>query len=152
MSIVAEEIPAAPPSLSSTGSAPKKYEFFKVVQKYLEEASKIADVPDYISTILSQPKNEIIVNFPVRMDDGSIRLFKGYRIQHNNLLGPYKGGIRYHETVTLDDIKALARPVLAHRLLLSPAARSGRATAESVVDEVLAQVPQPDARPVQSTR
>ena len=108
MSIVAEEIPAAPPSLSSTGSAPKKYEFFKVVQKYLEEASKIADVPDYISTILSQPKNEIIVNFPVRMDDGSIRLFKGYRIQHNNLLGPYKGGIRYHETVTLDDIKALA--------------------------------------------
>ncbi len=108
MSIVAEEIPAAPPSMSSQASAPKKYEFFKVVQKYLEEASKIADVPDYISTILSQPKNEIIVNFPVRMDDGSIRLFKGYRIQHNNLLGPYKGGIRYHETVTLDDIKALA--------------------------------------------
>ncbi|MEO7331965.1 MAG: Glu/Leu/Phe/Val dehydrogenase [Minicystis sp.] len=108
MSIVAEEIPAAPLSVSSQGSAPKKYEFFKVVQKYLEEASKIADVPDYISTILSQPKNEIIVNFPVKMDDGSIRLFKGYRIQHNNLLGPYKGGIRYHETVTLDDIKALA--------------------------------------------
>jgi glutamate dehydrogenase (NAD(P)+) len=108
MSIVAEEIPAAPVSLSSQASAPKKYEFFKVVQKYLEEASKIADVPDYISTILSQPKNEIIVNFPVKMDDGSIRLFKGYRIQHNNLLGPYKGGIRYHETVTLDDIKALA--------------------------------------------
>ncbi|MFO0760315.1 MAG: Glu/Leu/Phe/Val dehydrogenase [Byssovorax sp.] len=110
MSIVAEETPAAPPSLTSltSGSAHKKYEFFKVVQKYLEEASKVADIPDYISTILSQPKNEIIVNFPVRMDDGSIRLFKGYRIQHNNLLGPYKGGIRYHETVTLDDIKALA--------------------------------------------
>jgi glutamate dehydrogenase/leucine dehydrogenase len=108
MSIVAEEIPAAPPSLGSQASAHKKYEFFKVVQKYLEEASKVAEIPDYISTILSQPKNEIIVNFPVRMDDGSIRLFKGYRIQHNNLLGPYKGGIRYHETVTLDDIKALA--------------------------------------------
>jgi glutamate dehydrogenase (NAD(P)+) len=42
------------------------------------------------------------------MDDGSYRLFKGYRIQHNNLLGPYKGGIRYHESVTLDDLKALA--------------------------------------------
>ena len=47
--------------------------------------------------ILSQPKNELIVNFPVRMDDGSYRLFKGYRIQHNNVLGPYKGGLRFHE-------------------------------------------------------
>ncbi|MFS8071849.1 MAG: Glu/Leu/Phe/Val family dehydrogenase [Byssovorax sp.] len=98
-----------PPASPSQAQAPKhKYEFFKVVQNYLEEAAKIADVTPYISTILSQPKNEIIVNFPVKMDDGSIRLFKGYRIQHNNLLGPYKGGIRYHESVTLDDVKALA--------------------------------------------
>ena len=85
-----------------------KYEFFKVVQSYLDEASALIELPPYINTILQQPKNEIIVNFPVRMDDGSIRLFKGYRIQHNNLLGPFKGGIRYHESVTLDDIKALA--------------------------------------------
>jgi glutamate dehydrogenase (NAD(P)+) len=86
----------------------KKYEFFKVIQAYLEEAAKLVELPDYITTILSQPKNEIIVNFPVKMDDGSIRLFKGYRIQHNNLLGPYKGGIRYHKSVSLDDLKALA--------------------------------------------
>lgn len=86
----------------------EKYEFFKIIQDYLEEASRLVDIPPYIATILSQPKNEIIVNFPVRMDDGSVRLFKGYRIQHNNLLGPYKGGLRYHENVTLDDVKALA--------------------------------------------
>lgn len=85
-----------------------KYDFFKVVQGYLEEASKAIDLQDYIQTILSQPKNEIIINFPVKMDDGKIRLFKGYRVQHNNLLGPYKGGIRYHESVSLDDVKALA--------------------------------------------
>jgi glutamate dehydrogenase/leucine dehydrogenase len=108
MSATADE-PIIPPASPSQAQAPKhKYEFFKVVQNYLEEAAKIADVTPYISTILSQPKNEIIVNFPVKMDDGSIRLFKGYRIQHNNLLGPYKGGIRYHESVTLDDVKALA--------------------------------------------
>jgi glutamate dehydrogenase/leucine dehydrogenase len=101
------QIPAPTPSQAQAAAKPK-YEFFKVVQKYLEEAAKVADVPSYITTILSQPKNEIIVNFPVKMDDGSIRLFKGYRIQHNNLLGPYKGGIRYHESVTLDDVKALA--------------------------------------------
>ena len=55
--------------------------------------------------ILSQPKNEIIVNFPVSMDNGEFRLFKGYRVQHNNILGPFKGGIRYHEHVTLDDVQ-----------------------------------------------
>lgn len=96
------------PTASVSPSKPPKYEFFKVVQAYLEEAAKIAEIPEYITTILSQPKNEIIVNFPVKMDDGSIRLFKGYRIQHNNVLGPYKGGIRYHKSVTLDDVKALA--------------------------------------------
>ncbi len=86
----------------------KKYEFFKVVQHYLDQAAAVVGLPDYVRTILSQPKNELIMNFPVRMDDGSIRLFKGYRIQHNNVLGPYKGGMRYHQDVSLDDVKALA--------------------------------------------
>ncbi len=94
--------PAAPAATKT------KYEFFKVIQKYIDDGCTVIDVPEYVRTILSQPKNEIIVNFPVRMDDGSIRLFKGYRIQHNNLLGPYKGGMRFHENVTLDDAKALA--------------------------------------------
>jgi glutamate dehydrogenase (NAD(P)+) len=99
---------------SPTKVAPPKteehaeYEFFAVIQGYLERAAKVIDLPAHLSTILSQPKSEIIVNFPVKMDDGTTRLFKGYRIQHNNILGPYKGGLRYHETVTLDDVKALA--------------------------------------------
>ena len=101
----ATSIPTATPSESKSAT---KYEFFKAIQSYLDQAAHAVDLPPYITTILSQPKNEIIVNFPVRMDDGTIRLFKGYRIQHNNLLGPYKGGIRYHKSVTLDDIKALA--------------------------------------------
>lgn len=87
---------------------PHEYEFFKVIQGYLEAAARAVDLPEHVANILSQPKNEIIVNFPVRMDDGSTRVFKGYRIQHNNLLGPYKGGLRYHEKVSLDDLKALA--------------------------------------------
>jgi glutamate dehydrogenase (NAD(P)+) len=84
------------------------YEFFKVVQSYLAEAAKVADLPPHVASILSQPKNEIIVHFPVRLDDNTVKLFTGYRIQHNNILGPYKGGIRYHESVNLDDVKALA--------------------------------------------
>ncbi|USO00386.1 MAG: Glu/Leu/Phe/Val dehydrogenase [Phycisphaeraceae bacterium] len=71
-------------------------------------AASLMDLPHRTRIILAQPKNEVIVNFPVRMDDGNFRLFKGYRIQHNNVLGPYKGGFRYHEHVNLDDVKSLA--------------------------------------------
>jgi glutamate dehydrogenase (NAD(P)+) len=65
-------------------------------------------LPRALQLILAQPKNELMVHFPARMDDGSYKLFKGYRVQHNNVLGPYKGGIRYHPEVSLDHIKALA--------------------------------------------
>jgi glutamate dehydrogenase (NAD(P)+) len=58
--------------------------------------------------MLAQPKNEIVVHFPVLMDDGRHRIFTGYRVQHNNALGPYKGGLRYHPHVTLDQMKGLA--------------------------------------------
>src|SRR4051812_45191658 len=70
----------------STLAAQPKYEFFKVIQDYLDRAAAVIELSDYIKIILSQPKNEIIVNFPVRMDTGEIRLFKGYRIQHSNIL------------------------------------------------------------------
>ncbi len=96
-----------PPASRAPGAA-REYDFYKVVQDYLERAAKIAKIEPYVQTILSQPKNELIVNFPVRMDSGEVRLFKGYRVQHNNLIGPFKGGMRYHPQVALDDVKALA--------------------------------------------
>lgn len=71
-------------------------------------AAEILDLPLSLKLILAQPKNELMVHFPVLMDNGEFRLFKGYRVQHNNVLGPYKGGIRYHPEVGLDHIKALA--------------------------------------------
>jgi glutamate dehydrogenase (NAD(P)+) len=101
-----QSIPTPPPSRVSL--APKEYDFYKVVQDYLDRACKVAGIEPYVRTILYQPKNELIVNFPVRMDSGEVRLFKGYRVQHNNLLGPFKGGMRYHPQVSLDDVKALA--------------------------------------------
>jgi glutamate dehydrogenase (NAD(P)+) len=93
---------------SSRNLAAKEYDFFKVVQDYLDRAARVANLQEFVRTILSQPKNEIIINFPVKMDSGEVRLFKGYRVQHNNLLGPFKGGMRFHPSVTLDDVKALA--------------------------------------------
>ncbi len=71
-------------------------------------AAEIMNLPRYLRLILAQPKNEIMVHFPVQMDDGEFKLFKGYRVQHNNALGPYKGGLRFHHDVHLDDVKSLA--------------------------------------------
>ena len=61
-----------------------------------------------ILAILQQPQREVHVNIPVRMDNGSLRIFRGYRIQYNNARGPYKGGIRFHPHVDLDEVKALS--------------------------------------------
>ena len=68
----------------------------------------LIELPDSIRSILSQPKNEIIVNFPVLMNTGEYQVFRGYRIQHSNIMGPYKGGVRFHHAVDLDEVKALA--------------------------------------------
>ena len=54
------------------------------------------------------PERELKVSVPVRMDDGSIKVFEGYRVQHSGVRGPYKGGIRYHQNVDMDEVKALA--------------------------------------------
>lgn len=85
-----------------------EFEFFKVIQGYVAQAANLIELPEYLRRILPEPKNEIIVHFPVRLDNGEVELFKGYRIQHNNILGPFKGGLRYHPSAGLDDFKALA--------------------------------------------
>lgn len=71
-------------------------------------AAQLLDLEQWIVTILSQPKNELRINFPVQLDNGTYQLFKGYRVQHNNILGPYKGGMRFHPEVNIDEVKALA--------------------------------------------
>src|SRR5262245_44384851 len=71
-------------------------------------AAELLELPHWIRLILAQPQSEIMVHFPVRMDNGEYKLFKGYRVQHNNACGPYKGGLRFHPDVHLDDVKSLA--------------------------------------------
>ncbi len=81
---------------------------FDIAVQQVAKAADIVDLKPGIRNILAQPKNELIINFPVRMDNGEWKMFKGYRVQHNNLLGPYKGGMRYHHEANLDEMKALA--------------------------------------------
>jgi glutamate dehydrogenase (NAD(P)+) len=77
------------------------------VEQFMIAADKL-NLDEGMKQILAQPKRELIVHFPVRMDDGSFKVFTGYRVQHSLTRGPAKGGIRYHPDVTLDEVKALA--------------------------------------------
>jgi glutamate dehydrogenase/leucine dehydrogenase len=94
------------PHLATETASPDK--LYQGVCDRFQQMAAFVNLDAKVRTILSQPKAELMIHFPVKMDDGSYRLFKGYRIQHNNLLGPYKGGMRFAPDVSLDEVKGLA--------------------------------------------
>jgi glutamate dehydrogenase (NAD(P)+) len=79
-----------------------------VAQRQFDLAADKLDLDPGLRRVLREPRRELTVHFPVKMDDGSVEVFTGYRVQHNLGRGPAKGGIRYHQDVTLDEVKALA--------------------------------------------
>ena len=81
---------------------------FKIAQLQLREACHALGEEEAVYQILSEPERVLEVTIPVKMDNGSFRVFKGYRVQHNDASGPVKGGIRFHSHVTKDEVKALA--------------------------------------------
>jgi glutamate dehydrogenase (NAD(P)+) len=81
---------------------------FETAQAQLHKVARMLEIPPGMAEVLAAPRREFTVNFPVRMDDGTTRLFTGYRVQHNDARGPMKGGLRYSTLVTLDEVKALA--------------------------------------------
>jgi len=81
---------------------------FLNAQKQLENVAEYLDISSDILEILKVPQAVLEVNIPVRMDGGEIRVFRGFRSQHNNALGPYKGGIRFHPNVTKEEVMALS--------------------------------------------
>ena len=86
----------------------KKYDPFENVQTVMEQAAILGKIDRRMFEIIKNPQRETKVYLPVEMDDGSIRVFEGYRVQHSNIRGPFKGGIRYHQNCDLNEIKALA--------------------------------------------
>lgn len=81
---------------------------YQIAQQQVDAAASLLQLPEEITHILKRPMRVLTVNFTARMDDGSIRVFEGYRSQHNDAIGPTKGGIRFHPDVTLDEVKALS--------------------------------------------
>jgi glutamate dehydrogenase (NAD(P)+) len=93
---------------TEVGQTQHRQGMYKVVMDQFERAADVMGLDASVREILSRTNSEIVVHFPVRMDDGSIEVFTGYRVQHNNALGPYKGGLRYHPTVDIESARALA--------------------------------------------
>ena len=86
----------------------KPYNPFENVQTVMEEAMEVGGIDRTMFEIIRNPQRETKVYLPVEMDDGSIHVFEGWRVQHSNIRGPFKGGIRFHQDVNLDEVKALA--------------------------------------------
>lgn len=83
-------------------------QLFQNTTKILEEAASLINCDPNVLERLKRPKRAIIISIPVRMDDYRVKVFTGYRVQHSSTLGPFKGGIRYHQDVTLSEVAALA--------------------------------------------
>ena len=81
---------------------------WEIAQQQFDLAAGKLNLDPGLRRVLREPRRELTVHFPVKMDDGSVQVFTGYRVQHNLGRGPAKGGIRYHQDVSLDEVKALA--------------------------------------------
>ncbi|CAN5698394.1 glutamate dehydrogenase [soil metagenome] len=83
-------------------------DLFEIAVKQFHIAADVIELEDDVRGVLSHCERELTVHFPVEMDDGSVQVFSGHRVRHNSGPGPTKGGIRYHQSVTLSEVKALA--------------------------------------------
>jgi len=81
---------------------------YRIAQMQFDEAADKLDLEPWMRYFLKTPNRNVSVDFPVKMDNGMIKMFAGYRVQHNNARGPYKGGIRFSPEVSLDEVRALA--------------------------------------------
>lgn len=86
----------------------KTYNPFEVAQEHVDKATKALGLDEATSELLRNPQREMWVTLPVRMDDGKVKIFKGFRVQYNTARGPAKGGIRWYPTETIDTVRALA--------------------------------------------
>ncbi len=97
------------PRVPETGPVPvEELNPYRIAQEQFHTAARYLKLKPWLKEILIHPKRQLIVSIPTKMDDGTFRVFEGFRVQHNIARGPAKGGIRYHPAVTLDEVKALA--------------------------------------------
>src|SRR5947209_7782736 len=81
---------------------------FRIAMRQFDTAAEKLELSEGLREVLRRPRRALSLSLPIKMDDGSLRVFQGYRVQHNSSRGPCKGGIRYHPNVTFDEVQALA--------------------------------------------
>jgi len=86
----------------------ERINIYEEALKPLKEAAQLLNIKSSVLEVIANPKRVLAVSLPIRMDNGEIKVFTGFRVQHNDDRGPAKGGIRYHPDVSLDEVKALA--------------------------------------------
>lgn len=86
----------------------RKENIFSVTQKQMDKAAKQMKLSEGVYRFLREPMRELAVSIPIKMDDGSLKVFKGFRVQYNDARGPAKGGIRFHPEETIDTVRALS--------------------------------------------
>src|ERR671929_110498 len=98
------------PRAANESDAPRRAEIsnYEIVSHYFDQAAERLDIADDVAAVLKSSYREVQVQIPVRLGDGKIHVFSGYRVQHNGARGPYKGGVRFHPEVDLDEVRALA--------------------------------------------
>ena len=89
-------------------SSPEELNPFRIAMRQFDTAAEKCGLEPGLREVLRRPRRALSLSLPVKMDDGSIKVFDAYRVQHSNARGPCKGGIRYHPGVTFDEVKALA--------------------------------------------
>src|SRR5512142_2675941 len=87
---------------------PEQINAFQMAQHQFDDVAKLLNLDPQVAEILRWPAREYHFQIPVRMDDGSMRVFRGFRVQHSDARGPSKGGIRFHPAETIDTVRALA--------------------------------------------
>jgi glutamate dehydrogenase (NAD(P)+) len=90
------------------GDSEGQDDFLATAQAYLDQAAKLSNLEPWLHDILRNSERELTVSCPVKLDNGDVTVFTGYRVQHSSARGPCKGGIRYHPDVSLDEVRALA--------------------------------------------
>lgn len=96
------------PTVQHSPSALDAFSTAQMVDHYFDRAADVLDLPDSERTILKRPLRELSVELPLKLDNGQWRVYHGYRVQHDNTRGPCKGGLRYHASVSDDEVRALA--------------------------------------------
>ncbi len=100
--------PAKPVTKRNNGNNGKHVDFFRIVDQQFQIAADHMKLDPEIQLMLRFPYRELVVQIPVRMDDGRLEMFHGYRVHHNAVRGPYKGGLRFHHEVDLNEVRSLA--------------------------------------------